>query len=160
MRKAILSVFAVALTLVITPALAQQKSTANDRAMERAAAIEKKIVDGFAKKDPAALADLYTSNAVFVGIDGVVARGHAAILAAEAGTIKGWGNNFKYNTVVKEAYPIGNAIWAIADATVEINGTASSSHVFNIFVRQGKDWKILATSVGRNVPPPGAPPAR
>ena len=160
MRRAILSAFSVALALTVAPALAQQKSAANERAMTRAAAIEKKVIEGFSKRDPAALADLYTPDAVFVGVDGVAATGRAAIQEVEAGTIKAWGNNFKYTAVLKEARPIGNGIWAIVDAATEINGTTTRSHVFNIFVPQGKDWKILATSIGRNAPPPGPPPAR
>ena len=160
MRKAIVTASAVVLALAITPALAQQKSKANDRAMERANALEKKVIAGFNNKDAAAVAALYTADAVFVGVDGAAVTGPAAIQAVDAGTIKAWGNNFKYTAVVKEARPLGNAIWTVVDARTEINGTATTSHVFNIFVPQGKDWKILATSVGRNAPPPGSPPAR
>jgi len=160
MRRAIVTASAVVLALAITPALAQQKSKANDRAMERANALEKKVIAGFNNKDAAAVAALYTADAVFVGVDGAAVTGPAAIQAVDAGTIKAWGNNFKYTAVVKEARPLGNAIWTVVDARTEINGTATTSHVFNIFVPQGKDWKILATSVGRNAPPPGSPPAR
>jgi uncharacterized protein (TIGR02246 family) len=160
MRK-ILPAFAMALVAAAAPAVAQQKPTANDSSMERAAAMEKTIVDAFNKKDAAALAALYTRSAVFVGPDGKAVTGRAAIEATEASTLKAWGD-FKFTGEVKEAHAVGNGFWAIFDSSVDGNGPNGPvkvrSHVLNVFVPVGKDWKVAVTSIGANVPPPGAPP--
>ncbi|HXQ52620.1 MAG TPA: nuclear transport factor 2 family protein [Stellaceae bacterium] len=153
-------VFAVVLSIAAAPAIAQQKSSANDRAMEHAAAIEKMIVDNFNKKNAAGIAALYASNALFVGPDGKTYTGRAAVEADEADTIKAWGD-FKFVGEVKEAHAVGNGIWALMSSAVDGNGPNGPvkvrSHVVNVIVPEGKGWKIVLTSIGANVPPPAAP---
>jgi uncharacterized protein (TIGR02246 family) len=163
MRKAIVTAFAVALALAVTPALAQQKSAPTDRAMEAATAMAKKVTDAINKKDAAGYAALYTSDGVFVGPDGKAVKGAAAITALQAATFKAWGD-FKFSATTQEARATGNRVWAIVDATIDgkgPNGPISlRSHVLNVYVPEGKGWKIAVTSVGLNVTPPGMPPAR
>jgi ketosteroid isomerase-like protein len=138
--------------------MAQEKSAADGTAMKRADAMEKKIVDAFNKKDPAALANLYTDNAVFVGPDGKALMGHAAIQQDEADTIKAWGD-FTFKGELKEAGAFGRGFWGLYEASVDGNGPHGPvkvrSHVLNLFVPVGKDWKIVVTSIGANVQPPG-----
>ena len=161
MRK-IIVLSAIAL-VAAAPAMAQQKSSANDRAMAREAAMAKKVAELFNKKDAAGLAALYTSDGIFVAPTGQVAKGHAAIEAAEAATIKAWGD-FTFSGVAKEAGTVGNGSWGLLDLTINAKGPSGAmtthSHSLNVLVREGKEWKIAVTSVGSNVAPPGAMPQR
>jgi ketosteroid isomerase-like protein len=145
------------------PAIAQQKAAGSNRAMERAVAEQKALVDDFNKHDAAAIAALYASNAVLVGPTGDVAKGRAAIEQTEANTIKGFGN-FKFASVVKDGGAVGNGVWFTFETTIESKaGSGPTIHVHGLSVLApdgGKSWKLAATSLAANVPPPGAPPAR
>ena len=162
MRK-IASIFVIGLLIAAAPALAQQKAASNNRAMKEAKLLEKKVTEVVNKKDAAGYAALYTSNGIFLAPDGSSSKGHAAIEALQAATFKAWGD-YKFAVVTKDAGTIGNGIWTIDEATIDgkgPNGPISiRSHVLNILVPQGKDWKIAVTSVGLNVTPPGMPPQR
>jgi ketosteroid isomerase-like protein len=151
-----ITAIAIVLSLAAAPALAQQKSSANARALEHATALEKMIVDAFNKKDAAGLAALYTSNALFVAPDGKTYRGRAEIEKDEANTIKAWGD-FKFAGEVIEAHAVGSGFWAVFSSSVDGNGPNGPvkvrSHVVNVVVPVGKGWKVVMTSIGANVPP-------
>src|SRR6185437_1209020 len=161
MRK-IISMSAIAL-VAAAPAFAQQKSTAHDRAMARETEMGKKVSELFNKKDAAGLAALYTTNGIFIDPTGKVARGRAEIEAAEAATIKAWGD-FTFNWAAKDAGVVGNGSWGLIDVTVNAKGANGPmtvrSHSLNVLVPVGKEWKIAVTSIGANVPAAGAPPQR
>ena len=158
MRR-IFTVLAAMLAIVAAPAFAQQKSSAETRAMDHAMAMEKDIVAAFNKKDAAALAALYTRNATFVGIDGSVITGRAAIEANYVNTLKAWGD-FKFGGEVKAAHAAGNGFWVVFATAVDGNGPNGPvklrAHVVNYVVPVGKGWKVALTTVGPNVPPPAA----
>ena len=131
--------------------------------MERAKAMEKIVVDAFNSKDPATIAGLDMPDAILVAPDGKIYKGRAAIQTYYANTLKAFGD-FKTTYAAQAAGPIGNGIWAIYDSAIETKGPngpiSRAVHVMSILVPQGKEWKFAALSVGANVPPPGAPPAR
>jgi uncharacterized protein (TIGR02246 family) len=159
----VLSAVAAVLVFIGAPAFAQQKSSADDRAMERAKALEKAVIAAWNSKDPAKVAALDTPNAVLVAPDGKVYKGRAAIEAYYVNLFKAFGD-FKFTYTAQAAGPIGNGFWAMFDSTAESKGPngpiSRPSHVMGVFVPQGKEWKFAAISVGANVSPPGAPPAR
>lgn len=156
----ILSAFSVVFVLMTGPSLAQHKSSASDKAMTTAQAVEKQVVELFNKKDAAALAARYTSDGVYISPDGKAAVGNAAIEAAYANTMKAWGN-FKFSGEVQKAHAVGNGYWSYTIATVDGNGASgpikSRSHVLTVIVPAGKSWKIAITSIGADVSPPSAP---
>ena len=122
--------------------------------MERANAMQKKIVELLNKRDAAGYAALYTADGVVIGPDGSLATGHAAIEASEVAALKAWGDA-KFATVTKEARAIGNGvIWTVLDSTIDGKGPngpiALHSHVLNMYVLDGKDWKIAVSSIGLN----------
>ena len=152
-----------ALIVAAAPAVAQQKAPASDRATQTATAMQKRVADVINKKDAAGYAALYTADGVFVGPDGNSAKGAAAIAAVQTGTFKAWGD-YKFAATTREARAIGNRVWAILDATIDGKGPngpiAIRAHVLNVYVPDGKGWKIAVTSIGLNVTPPGMAPAR
>jgi len=158
-RKAFLA-FTIALIVTAAPALAQQKSTSKDRVMERASAEQKALVDSFNKRDAAGIAALYASNAVLVGPSGDISKGRAAIETTETNTIKGFGD-FRFASVVKDAGAVGNGLWFTFETTIETKGANGPLtvhvHGLSVLAREGKGWKVAATTLAANVPPPGAP---
>lgn len=162
MRK-VISILAVALVIAAAPARAQQNAASNARTMARAVAIEKNIVELFNKRDAAGLAAHYTRDGIYVGPDGKPVTGRAAIEAAYAASFKAWGD-FKFTGEVKAARAVGGAFWTLVEATVDGKGPAGPialrSHVVNVVVPAGRDWRIQIGSVGPNVSPPSAPTQR
>lgn len=160
MRKFI-SMMAVAGVAIAAPALAQPKAPDADRAMAQAIAWQKRVVDVFNTRDPAGVAALYAADAVFVDPSDKVAKGRAAIAAAEAASFKAWGD-FTFASTVKEAHAVGKGFWFTFDTTIDAKGASGPFtvrlHGLNVVVRQGKERKIAATSLGLNPPPPAAPP--
>lgn len=152
---AAMMVFAVA----ATPAMAQGNSAADTKAMQNADAMTKKTVDAIVKKDAAAMANLFTTNAVFALPDGSSVKGRAAIQKTEADTFAAWGT-FTFTARLKEVGSLGpRSFWALSDASIDGNGPKGPvkirSHVLGVYVLVGKDWKIAAESIGANVTPPG-----
>jgi uncharacterized protein (TIGR02246 family) len=158
MRKILLGL--AILSVAAAPAVAQQKSSSDARTMERASALEKGVVAAINKKDPAAIAAMYTGNGVVVGPDGKMITGRAAIQAYYTNNFKVWGD-FKFEGEVTEAHAVGSGIWMVLATRIDGNGPAGPiklrSHVVNVAVPAGKGWKVELTSVGANVAPPGAP---
>jgi ketosteroid isomerase-like protein len=151
---------ALGLVLCVTaaPALAQEKSETNSKAMHIADAVVKKVVDAYNSKNAATLAGLDTENAVYVGPDGKEVTGHPAIQQAIGNVIKAWGD-FRFKGELKDARPFGPGIWALFDTSVDGNGPHGpikiSAHAVSLLMPVGKDWKIVLTSIGPSVPPPG-----
>lgn len=158
-HKKILSTAGVFLALLATPSLAQQQSTA----MKHAQAVAKKTVDAFNARDAAAVAALDLPNGVSVGPDGNIVKGRAAIQAMYENIFKAWGD-FKFTFLAKEAGQTGNGYWAVFDSTVDFKGpngpVSLHTHDLGVLVPQGKEWKFAVISIGANLPPPGAAPAR
>ena len=82
----------------------------------------------------------------------------------QANTYKGWGDGYKFSSEPKEAHALGNGYWFTFETTIELkrpNGPVTTRiHGVNVMVPEGKGWKVALTSVGANVPGPGAPPQR
>ena len=161
--RTVISISVIGLLIATAPAFAQQKSRADDRAMARAVAQQKMLVDLVNKGDAAGLAKAYAADGIFVDPAGAVAKGRAAIEKEQADTYKGWGN-YTFTSTPKEAHAVGNGYWYTVDTTIEIkrpNGPIiTHAHGLNVMMPEGKGWKIAITSVGLNVPPPGAMPQR
>jgi uncharacterized protein (TIGR02246 family) len=148
---------AVMLALTATPSIAQRTPARNLAAIDRATFVGNRVIAAFQQKDAAQVAALYTANGVFVGPDGSVAKGRSAIEAAQAKIINAWGD-YSFTAQTREAGRIGNGIWAIADATIDSRRPTGPvtlhTHILNILVPAGHDWRIAVTSVGANVSPP------
>ena len=163
MRK-IMSIFVVGFVIAAAPVFAQQKSSADDRAMTRAVAQQKMIVDLVNKGDAAGLAAAYAADGIFVDPAGTVTKGRAAIEKEQADTYKGWGDGYKFSSTPKEAHALGNGYWYIVDTTIVLNRpngpVTTHAHGLNVMVREGKGWKVAITTVGTNAPPPSTMPQR
>lgn len=159
----VLSILMISLLAIAAPAVAQQKAAGSDRAMAQAVAWQKHVADVFNTHSAASVAALYSADAVFVDPSGNAVTGRPAIEAVEVATFKAWGD-FKFASTIKEARAIGNGVWFTFETTVDAKATNGPFivrlHGLNVLVRQGKDWKIAVTSLGVNLPPPGASPQR
>jgi hypothetical protein len=82
----------------------------------------------------------------------------------QANTYKDRGDGYKFSSEPKEAHALGNGYWFTFETTIEMkrpNGpVVTRIHGINAMVPEGKGWKVAATTVGTNVPGPGAPPQR
>jgi uncharacterized protein (TIGR02246 family) len=154
----IVSVLAITLAVTAGPALAQQKPAPAATAMARAQAFTAEVNSTFNKKDPAAVAALFTADALLVGPDGTRVQGRKALVAYFTTTFGTWGN-FTYTATVKEAHPIGNGMWADVSSTIQTSGPAGTlkSHLADILIPEGKGWKLRFVSVGPDAAPPGMP---
>jgi uncharacterized protein (TIGR02246 family) len=155
----VIAVFAIVLAFAAAPAGAQPKPAPGAMATEQARAFAAEVNATFNKKDPAAAAALFTTDALLVGPDGTRVSGRKAIQAYFVTSFGFWGN-FTYMAEVKEAHPIGNGVWADVSTTIKTSGPAGTlrSHLADILVPVGKGWKARFVSVGPDVAPPGAPP--
>jgi ketosteroid isomerase-like protein len=153
--------FAVMLAVAAAPAGAQQKPAPGPTAMARATALTDEVNATFNKKDPAAVAALFTTDALLVGPDGTRVQGRKALTAYFTTTFGFWGN-FTYKAEVKEAHPIGSGMWADVTSTIQTSGPAGTlkSHLADIIVPVGKGWKLRFVSVGPDAAPPGMPPPK
>ena len=154
----ILSV-AIALILAAVPAVAQQKSSSDAQAMERARAFVEQIKTDWNKKDAKALAAHFTSNGLIIGPDGKMVSGRAAI-EAYYNTLIGSMGNFTFDAQPAEAHAIGSGLWTAGASSFTITGpngtTVRHTHVTQILVPQGKAWKIRMLHVSADVAPPNA----
>ena len=162
MRK-IMSIFVIGFVIAAAPVFAQQKSSADDRAMARAVAQQKIMADLINKHDAAGIAKVYTADGIFVDPAGGVAKGRAAIEKVQADAFKGWAD-YKFTSEPKEAHALGNGYWYSFETTIVLNRpngpVTTHVHGLNVMVREGKGWKVAITTVGTNAPPPSTMPQR
>jgi ketosteroid isomerase-like protein len=145
-----LAVALVGLAIGLTvPTLAQQKDTVDPHILEQFAALGKKYAEAVNNNDAAAVAALYTEDAVVVTETGTI-YGREAIE-------KHWADLFKQvhfsNHIAKQYAPhiigsVGNEMWGNGEWSAIIEGKnwgpkEIKGYWGDVFVRQGDDWKIL-----------------
>jgi uncharacterized protein (TIGR02246 family) len=152
MRQPILGLAGAAI-IVIVSASAPAQSV--DPANSPFAAVGKQYVEAYNRKDAAAVAALFTDDAVRVNAQGIT-RGRAAIQKLTEEAINGGGHDLtlQYQVVRID----GNTGWSIAEANFLVrgkDGAISPARVLatSVWVQTGGAWKIQAQSLV-NAPPP------
>jgi ketosteroid isomerase-like protein len=146
------------------PTFAQQKDTVDPQIIEQFAALGKKYAEAVNSNDAAAVAALYTEDAVRMTDTGPI-YGREAIE-------KYWADLFKQlhfsNHFAKQYAPhiigtAGNEMWGNGEWSNTIQGKNwgpkdQKGYRGNVFVRQGDDWKILMDT-SNITPAPAATPS-
>src|ERR1051325_2667467 len=110
------SIFSAAVfVLLAVPVQAQSTDPANSPL----AAVGKKYVEAYNRKDAAAVAALFTDDAVRVNTQGIT-RGREAIQKSTQAGLDAGGHDLKLQYL--EAHIDGNTGWSIAEANVLVRG--------------------------------------
>jgi ketosteroid isomerase-like protein len=129
-----------------SPRRAQQRELEGDpKALDEFAVLAKKQSDAFTNKDAAALAALFTEDAVLVAPDGIFAGRHAIEKRYE-GTFQRWPLTLFNDPRDCHLNAIDNAVWSYGEWTGTLQGDTGPVFVRGyfsaIYVREGDDWKI------------------
>jgi len=146
------------------PTFAQQKDAPDAQTTQKILAIAKAYEEGSSKNDPAAIAALFTDDAVFVPREGPV-NGRQAIQKWYTDLYKGWHpKNFMIKFDGNAPHLIGtdgNALWATGEFSETGQGKTGEPLPIKgywacIYVREGDGWKIrmLATNITPAPPTP------
>ena len=163
----ILTIAGLAISFAL-PTFAQEKDAAVDpQIVQQLHAIGKKSDEAFLKGDAAALAALYTEDAVYVTNTGPI-RGRQAIekyYADRFQEVRYFRHDTKYDPT--SPYPIGtngNAVWENGEwsGTFFLQGEDCGPHQLrgyfaSVKVREGDTWKIRMLTLTEHPRP--APPA-
>jgi uncharacterized protein (TIGR02246 family) len=120
------------------PAFAQEKDTVDPEVRQQIEAAQKKVDEAYNNHDAAALAALFTQDAVQVWLGwtgGAEASGQQAIEKRYAVDFASAPSAVRE---LVQVYAIGNDICAIA----EYKSMVWKGHIVTIYVREGDDWKI------------------
>jgi uncharacterized protein (TIGR02246 family) len=123
------------------PALAQEKDTVDPEARQQIEAVLTKYEDAFNKNDAAAIAALYTADAVEVfekDAAGGSASGREAIEKRYADHFAS--NPSKLSVKVVQVYAMGDEVCAISEFSRRFR--SGKGYHAKIFVREADDWKI------------------
>jgi ketosteroid isomerase-like protein len=154
----------VGLAIGFTVPTLAQKDTVDPQIIEQFAALGKKYAEAVNNNDAAAVAALYTEDAVVVTETGTI-YGREAIE-------KRWADLFKQvhfsNHIAKQYAPhiigtAGNEMWGNGEWSATIQGKNwgpkdLKGYWGDVFVRQGDDWKILMDT-SNTTPAPAATPS-
>jgi ketosteroid isomerase-like protein len=125
------------------PAFAQEKETVDPQIRQQLEAIDKKYDEAFDKHDAAAIAALYTQNAVLVAPDGVFS-GQEAIEKRYAIFLPGSRFSNHINKLDQVHTPLGMGAWAVGSWI--FNGglglSQDTGFRFLVYVPEGDTWKI------------------
>jgi len=150
-----LIVIALVTAVLAAPAAARQKQIASTRAEQQIESLVKRQKDFLVKKDAAALAGLFTDDAVYATASGDVFSGRAKILDYYSKTIPALGDNFTRESTTDEIHVLGTTAWAFGHGRTVIRtqeGVADlKDHWAAIYEIAGGEWKIRALSLGENV---------
>ena len=123
-----------------SPISAQQKDSVDPEVRQQIEAVLMKFDEAFNKHDAAAIADLFTPDAVDVfrwASEGGNASGQQAIKKRyEAEASESSGSNMTHKLV--QVYPIGDELCAFTEYSVMM----WKGHTLIIFVRDADTWKI------------------
>ena len=153
--------FAISFAL---PTFAQQTNTSDQQLREQLVPLGKKDVEAWNNNDAAALAALYTEDAIKVTPQGPI-HGRQAIEKWLAQVFKNW-HPKNYIDKIDSLRIIGTAdnIAANGEWSQTLQGKNGEPIPLKgywsvIFVRQGEDWKILVDAFNDHPPPaPAASP--
>ncbi|MGA7882386.1 MAG: nuclear transport factor 2 family protein [Terrimicrobiaceae bacterium] len=144
------------------PAFAQQTNTPDPELRQQIIAVFDKFNEAWNKNDAAALAALYTEDAVFCGGDG--SGPHYGRDAIEKHFAEGFKRfHFSNHRVIVDQFSphiigtTGNEVWAFGEWSMTIQGQNGGPRQMkgysgNIFVREGDAWKARMI-VANDIPP-------
>ena len=153
-KRLVVALAGLALSFAL-PICAQQKDVADPEATQKILAMLKALDEAHNNNDPAAIAALYTRDAVFVMTEGPII-GRQAIQKYFTDLYQSWhpkNHIFKLDGnaphVIGKA---GNELWATGEWSETGQGKAGEpipikGYWARIFVREGDDWKIRAAAM-------------
>ena len=142
---------ALAISFAI-PAFAQQKEAVDPKTAQQIHALAAKFNEAFNKHDPAAVAALYTEDAVWKTYHGNY-HGRKRIEQGYADwSFKRW-NKHNWVTTISEVIRVGNEVratgtWSCDLTTGEGAAGADNGHCRWVIVREGDTWKIREETLG------------
>ena len=147
------------------PTFAQQTNTPDAQLRQQIVALFGKFTEAWNNNDAAALAALYTKDAVFCGGEGSGPHyGREAIEKHFAEGMKQF--HFSNHIATPDQYSphaigtAGNEVWALGEWSMTIQSKNGGSPMqikgnsLNIFVRDGDSWKARAILTNNAAPPP------
>jgi uncharacterized protein (TIGR02246 family) len=150
-----LIVTALIAAVLSAPASARQKQMAPVGAKQEIETLVKRQTDFLMKKDAAALAGLFTDDALYATASGEIFSGRAKIRDYYSKTIPGLGDNFTRESTTDEVHVAGTTAWALGHGRTVIRtqeGVADlRDHWVAIYETVGGEWKVRALSLGENV---------
>lgn len=150
-----LIVTALIAAVLSAPASARQKQMAPVGPKPEIETLVKRQTDFLMKKDAAALAGLFTDDAVYATASGEIFSGRAKIRDYYSKTIPGLGDNFTRESTTDEVHVAGTTAWALGHGRTVIRtqeGVADlKDHWVAIYETVGGEWKVRALSLGENV---------
>jgi uncharacterized protein (TIGR02246 family) len=150
-----LIVTALIAAVLSAPASARQKQMAPVGPKPEIETLVKRQTDFLMKKDAAALADLFSDDAVYATASGEIFSGRAKIRDYYSKTIPGLGDNFTRESTTDEVHVAGTTAWALGHGRTVIRtqeGVADlKDHWVAIYETVGGEWKVRALSLGENV---------
>jgi uncharacterized protein (TIGR02246 family) len=150
-----LIVTALIAAVLSAPASARQKQMAPVGPKPEIETLVKRQTDFLMKKDAAALADLFSDDAVYATASGEIFSGRAKIRDYYSKTIPGLGDNFTRESTTDEVHVAGTTAWALGHGRTVIRtqeGVADlRDHWVAIYETVGGEWKVRALSLGENV---------
>ena len=145
----------------ILPTYAQEKDVADPQTTQKILALFKAAGEARNNHDPAAIAALYTRDAVFFTPDGTI-TGPQAIQKWYTDLWQSWHPKNSIAKVDGNAFhwigTAGNALWATGEYSATGQGETADgklvpekpipqkTHWLNIYVREGEDWKIQVSA--------------
>ena len=138
------------------PTFAQQKDTADPQTAQQIRAAAKKYDEAFSKNDAAAMAALFTDDAVQVAPDGVY-YGREAIEKRYGELVFQQFHCNNHLVRVDQVIAVGSEVCWIGEWTCDCGGNQVKGYLSSVAVRDGDDWKIRISTL--SVIPASAPPA-
>jgi uncharacterized protein (TIGR02246 family) len=146
--RALLTLVGLAISFAL-PTYAQEKDVADPQTTQKILPILKAFSEAHMNNDAAAVATLFTRDAVFVSTEGPII-GRQAIQKWHADLYQWW---HPKNRITKLDGPVhvigtaGNELWATAEWSETGQGKNGEplpirGYKLMVFVRQGDDWKI------------------
>jgi uncharacterized protein (TIGR02246 family) len=135
------------------PAFAQEKETLDPQIRQQLDALSKKYDEAFNKNDAAAIAALFTQDAVEVGPDGPV-YGKQALEEHYRDGFPKWGHPTGHHNTIERVYVLGRDTCMIIKWNI---GEQLKGYVTTINVREGDNWLFRITTFNITSPPAATP---
>jgi len=107
------------------------------------------------QKDAAALAGLFTADAVYATASGEVFKGRSEIERYYGRVIPGLGASFNRSNTVDEVHTLGDFAWALGHGTTtvrtEIGVADLNDHWLALYALVDGKWLVKALNLGENV---------
>jgi uncharacterized protein (TIGR02246 family) len=136
------------------PTYAQQKDVADSQTTQKILALTKAYAEAINNNDPAAIAALFTRDAVFVTPEGPIS-GRQAIQRWYTDLYQSWHPKNHTASVDGNALQVigtaGNEMWATGEWSEIRQGKNGEpipvkGHYLDIYVREGDDWKVRVSA--------------